>query len=49
MAQEQVGNAQEAPESQVKDLNDVDIDSVSDGGDSIDTGDFFAELDSSFN
>ena len=49
MAQEQVGNAQGAPESQVKDLNDVDIDSVSDGGDSIDTGDFFAELDSSVN
>ena len=49
MAQEQVGNAQEAPESQVKDLNDVDINSVNDGGDSIDTGDFFAELDSSVN
>ncbi len=49
MAQEQVGNAQGAPESQVKDLNDVDINSVNDGGDSIDTGDFFAELDSSVN
>ena len=33
MAQEQVGNAQEAPESQVKDLNHVDIHSVDDGGD----------------
>ena len=49
MAQEQVGNAQEAPESQVKDLNNVDINSVDDGGDSIDTSDFFAELDSSVN
>ena len=49
MEQEQVGNAQGAPESQVKDLNNVDIDSVSDGGDSIDTSDFFAELDSSVN
>jgi len=49
MAQEQVGNAQGAPESQVKDLNDIDINSVDDGGDSIDTSDFFAELDSSVN
>ena len=49
MAQEQVGNALEAPESQVKDLNDIDINSVDDGGDSIDTSDFFAELDSSVN
>ena len=49
MAQEQVGNAQGAPESQVKDLNDVDINSVQDSGDNIDTGDFFAELDSSVN
>ena len=49
MAEEQVGNAQEAPESQVKDLNDVDINSVNDSGDSIDTSDFFAELDSSVN
>ena len=49
MAQEQVGNAQGAPESQVKDLNDVDINSVEDIGGNIDTGDFFAELDSSVN
>ena len=49
MAQEQVGNAQEAPESKVQDLNNVDISSVDDGGDSIDTSDFFAELDSSVN
>ena len=49
MEQEQVGNAQEAPESKVQDLNNVDISSCDDGGDSIDTSDFFAELDSSVN
>ena len=49
MAQEQVGNAQEAPESKVQDLNNIDaIDSVG-SEDSIDSGDFFAELDSSVN
>ena len=49
MAQEQVGNAQGAPESQVKDLNNIEsIDSM-DSQESIDSGDFFAELDSSVN
>ena len=50
MAQEQVGNAQEAPESKVQDLNNIDsIDSMDDSGDAINSGDFFAELDSSVN
>jgi len=49
MAQEQVGNAQEAPESQVNNLNNIDSIDAMDSGDSIDSGDFFAELDSSVN
>ena len=49
MAQEQVGNAQEAPESKVQDLNAINSIDSGDTSDSMDSNDFFAELDNSVN
>jgi len=49
MVQEQVGNAQEAPESKVQDLNAINSIDSGDTLDSMDSGDFFAELDNSVN
>ena len=49
MVQEQVGNAQEAPESKVQDLNAINSIDSGDTSDSMDSGDFFAELDNSVN
>ena len=49
MVQEQVGNAQEAPESKVQDLNAINSIDSGDTSDSMDSNDFFAELDNSVN
>ena len=49
MEQEQVGNAQEAPESKVQDLNAINSIDSGDTSDSMDSNDFFAELDNSVN
>ena len=49
MAQEQVGNAQGAPESKVQDLNAINSIDSGDTSDSMDSNDFFAELDNSVN
>ena len=49
MEQEQVGNAQGAPESIVQDLNVIDNIDSKETSDVIDSGDFFAELDNSVN
>jgi len=49
MEQEQVGNAQGAPESKVQDLNAINSIDSGDTSDSMDSNDFFAELDNSVN